>query len=125
MIGTSTFDLYLIRTCIFFLHYIAPLCILYCVINVALYGIKAALSPVPLVIESLAIAEILFNLLVFRPYRVHLQREAIHPASLSRDERKKLFLKCNANIQDGEAYLRKWFLGADTAEIKRENLKDF
>jgi hypothetical protein len=125
MIGTSTFDLYLIRTCIFFLYYIAPLCILFCVANVAFYGVKAALSPLPLVIETIAIAEILFYLLVYRPYRIHLQREALHPPTLSRSERESLFLQCNANIPDGEAYLEKWFLGASAAEIKRENLKDF
>jgi hypothetical protein len=125
MIGTSTFDLYLIRTCIFFLYYIGPLCVLYCVAIIAVYGFKAALAPVPLLIESIATAEILFYLLVYLPYRTHLQREALHPPALSRPERKSLFLQCNENIPDGEAYLKKWFLGAPAAEIKRENLKDF
>ncbi len=125
MIGTSTFDLCLIRSCIFLLHYVAPLCVLFCVANVARNGVKAALSPVPLAIELIASAETLFYLLVYRPYRIRLQHEALHPPQLSRSERKSLFLQCNANIPDGEAYLNKWFLGAPAAEIKRENLKDF
>jgi hypothetical protein len=125
MIGTSTFDLYLIRSCIFLLYYIAPLCILFCAANVFFYGIKAALSPVALVIESIAISEVLFYLLVYRTYRIRLQREARHPPALSRPERKSLFLQCNANIPNGEAYLQKWFLGAPASEIKRDNLKDF
>lgn len=125
MIGTSTFDLYLVRTCIFFLYYVAPLCILYCTAVIVLYGVKAALSPVPLVIESIAIAETLFYLVVYMPYRYHLQREAVHPQALSRSERKDLFLLCNRNIPDAEAYLKKWFLGAPAEEIKRENLKEF
>jgi hypothetical protein len=92
---------------------------------IVVYGFKAAISPVPLVIESIAIAEILFYFLVYLPYRIHLQREALHPLALSRSERKSLFLQCNENIPDGEAYLKKWFLGAPAAEIKRDNLKDF
>ena len=92
---------------------------------IALYGFKAALSPVLLVIESIAVAETLFYLLVYLPYRFHLQREALHPPILSRPERKNLFLRCNENIVDGEAYLKKWFLGAPAKEIKRENLKEF
>jgi hypothetical protein len=125
MIGTSTFDLYLIRTCIFFLYCVAPLCILYCAAVIALYGVKAALSPVPLVIESIAVAETLFYLLVYLPYRYHLQRKALHPEPLSRLERRALFLLCNENIPDAEAYLKRWFLGAPAEEIKRENLKEF
>jgi hypothetical protein len=101
------------------------LCILYGAAVIALYGVKAALSPLPLVIESIAVAEILFYLLVYLPYRYHLQREALHPETLSRIERKDLFMLCNKNIPDAEAYLRKWFMGAPAEEIKRENLKEF
>jgi len=95
MIGTSTFDLYLIRTSIFFLYYVAPLCILICVTNVSFYGVKAVLSTLSLVIESIATAEIFFYLLVYRPHSIHLQREALHPLALSRSERKSLFPPCN------------------------------
>jgi hypothetical protein len=125
MIGTSTFDFYFIRTCIIGLHYLAPLCILYCSITVALYSIGAARYPVPLVIELTAVAETLFYLLAYLQYRARLQREALHPPMLSSPERRKLFNLCNENIPDPEAYLCKWFLGAPLDEIKRENVKDF
>jgi hypothetical protein len=125
MIGTSTFDFYFIRTCIIGLHYLTPLCILYCIITVALYSIGAARYPVPVVIELTAVAETLFYLLAYLQYRARLQREALHPPMLSSPERRKLFNLCNENIPDPEAYLCKWFLGAPLGEIKRENVKDF
>ncbi|TVY36890.1 hypothetical protein LSUB1_G005593 [Lachnellula subtilissima] len=100
MIGTSRLELYFIRLCIVGLHYLAPLAVLYCVLNIILFGFKAATYRVPLIIESIAIAETLFFLCVALP-------------------------TCNDNIPDPEAYLRKWFLGAPLSEIKRENLKEF
>jgi hypothetical protein len=125
MIGTSTFDLYLIRTSIFVLRYVAPLCAVPCIATVARYGLREALSPVPLVLVSVAAAETLFYLVGYLPYQARLQREAVHPPTLSKLERKDLFQKCHDNTPDGEAYLQKWFLGAPAEEIKRENLKEF
>lgn len=125
MIGTSTFDLYFIRTSIFFLRFVAPLCAVPCIAAVARYGFRAAISPVPLVFGSVAAAEALFYLVGYLPYQARLQREAVHPSTLSRPERKDLFQKCHDTIPDGEAYLKKWFLGAPAEEIKRENLKEF
>jgi hypothetical protein len=125
MIGTSAFEWYLICTAIFLLRYVTPLCVVYFVAVITLYGFKAAYSPASLVIASIAIAETLFYLLVFLPYRIYLQREAVHPPTLPRHERKALFARCNENIPEGEAYLSKWFLGAPAEEIKRENLKEF
>jgi hypothetical protein len=125
MIGTSKLEYYFILFCIVGLHYLAPICLLYCVFVISAYGVKAATYRVPLVIETIAIAESLFYLLVFIPYRIHLQREAVHPPAPTREERRELFQLCNANIADPEAYLRKWFLGAELEDIKRENLKEF
>lgn len=126
MIGTSRAEYIFIRFCIIGLHYLAPLCLLYCTLVIALYGFKTAItSPVPLVIESIAVAESLFFLFVYLPYRYRLQREAVHPPAPTRDERRELFAHCNANISDPEGYLQKWFLGADLKDIKRENVKEF
>ncbi|KAH8752662.1 hypothetical protein BGZ57DRAFT_362148 [Hyaloscypha finlandica] len=125
MIGTSNLEYYFIISCIVGLHYLAPICLLYCVFVISLYGFKAATYRFPLLIESVAVAESLFYLLVFLPYRFHLQKEAAHPPAPTREERQDLFQLCNANIRDPEAYLRKWFLGADLRDIKRENVKDF
>ncbi|TVY33072.1 hypothetical protein LOCC1_G008870 [Lachnellula occidentalis] len=125
MIGTSRAELYFIRFCIVGLHYLAPLAVLYCVLSIILHGFKAATYRVPLIIESIALAETLFFFCVYIPYSIYLQREAVHPPAPTREERTELFRLCNDNIPDPEAYLRKWFLGAPLSEIKRENLKEF
>ncbi|CZT44556.1 uncharacterized protein RSE6_04742 [Rhynchosporium secalis] len=126
MIGTSRTEYIFIKFCILVLHYLAPICLAYCALIVALYGFKTAItSPVPLLIESVAVAESLFFLFVYLPYRYHLQSEAVHPPAPTRNERRELFAQCNDNIADPEAYLSKWFLGADLKDIKRENVKEF
>jgi hypothetical protein len=125
MIGNSAFDFYFIKACIVGLHYVAPLSILYCLSAVIIYGFQATRFPIPLVIEGVAVAETLFFLVVYLPYRRHLQKDALHPPELSRADRKELFELCNENIPDHEAYLRKWFLGAPLDDIKKENLKEF
>jgi hypothetical protein len=121
MIGTSRAEYWFIRSCIAGLHYIAPLCILYCAVAFALYGSEAALY----LVECVAVIEALFYVLVYLPCRHYLQRDAVHPPPPSREERKILFQLCNDNIPDAESYLQKWFLGADIREIKRDNLKEF
>lgn len=126
MIGKSRLEFIFIRFCIVGLHYLAPLCLCYCALVIGLYGFKTAItSPVPLIIEALAVAESLFFLFVYVPYRYWLQRQAAHPPPPSRAERRELFTLCNENIPDPEAYLQKWFLGADPREIRRENVKEF
>ena len=125
MIGTSKPEYWFIRLCIVGLHYIAPLCVAYCILLVYIYGFKATKYRFPLLVETGALLETLFYFLVYLPYNKYLQREASHPPAPSREERKELFALCNDNIADCEGYLRKWFLGADINEIKRENLKDF
>ncbi|KAG9236457.1 hypothetical protein BJ875DRAFT_482281 [Amylocarpus encephaloides] len=125
MIGTSKPEYYFILVCIVGLHYLAPLALIYCASNIILHGIKAAAYRVPLIIEVIAVAESLFFLCVFLPYRAYLQREAVHPPLPTYEERKELFRLCNDNIPNPEAYLRKWFLGAELSEIRRENVKEF
>ncbi|PBP20046.1 transcription initiation protein spt5 [Diplocarpon rosae] len=126
MIGTSRLEYVFIQICILGLHYFAPLCLLYCTLIVGLYGQKnIVMSPLPLIIELLAGAEALFFVFVYLPSRCYLQREAVHPPAPRRQQRKELFYRCNENIANPEEYLRKWFLGAELKDIKRENLKEF
>lgn len=125
MIGTSPAEYYFIRFCIIGLHYLVPLALCYCALNIFLHGFKAATYRVPLVIECIAVAESLFFLCVYLPYKSYLQKEAVHPTPPTREERRELFRLCNENIEDPREYLQKWFLGADLAEIKRENVKEF
>ncbi|EPE35530.1 alpha/beta-Hydrolase [Glarea lozoyensis ATCC 20868] len=127
MIGTSKPEYYFILVCIIGLHYLAPIALLYTLINLILHGfnIKATAYGVPLIIEIIAVAESLFFLCVFLPYKSYLQREAKHPNPPSRDEREELFRLCNENISDPEVYLRKWFLGAELEDIRKDNVKEF
>jgi hypothetical protein len=126
MIGTSTYDYFFIQACIFGLHYVAPLCISYCLIQILLYGLRPALSHrLPIILELWAVAETIFYITVHLLYRQHLQSEARHPPAPSRERRRELFTLCNANIPDPEVYLRTWFLGAPAETIKRDNLKEF
>ncbi|RAL61879.1 hypothetical protein DID88_002942 [Monilinia fructigena] len=80
---------------------------------------------VPRGLELVFLAESFFFLFCFLPYRAWLQREAIHPPAPSREERAVLYQRCADNITDPEAYLQKWFLGADIREIRRDNVKEF
>ncbi len=129
MINNTPLWYIFIRTCVIFLHYLTPTCILYAGISVALRGLSVLRNPpLPiLAIEVLAIAETLFYICFFLPYRRYFQNDggAQHPATLSRSERKALFEKCNAQIRDCDSYLSKWLLGADPKEIKRGNLEEF
>ena len=126
MIGTSTPDYIFIRACIFGLHYVAPLSISYCLLQILRYGLQPALFyRLPIVLELWAAAETGFYLLVHLWYRQHLQAEAQHPPPLSRQDRRELFALCNQNIPDVETYLQMWFLGAPAETIKRDNVKEF
>jgi pimeloyl-ACP methyl ester carboxylesterase len=122
MIGTSICDYIFIRSCIFFLHSIAPLSILYCLI---ISFVHPALFQVSQVLEIWVTLETLFYLIVYLPRKFYLQRAAIHPTPICRERRRMLFQRCHENIPDPERYLAKWFMDAPASEIKRENVKDF
>ncbi|RFU30899.1 hypothetical protein B7463_g5455, partial [Scytalidium lignicola] len=85
-------------------------------------GATLRISPA---LEILAISEALFYTFIYIPYSFYLQREAIHPSVPTREERRELFIRCTENIEDTEAYLRKWFLGAPLEDIRRDNVKEF
>ena len=125
MIGTSRLEYCLIRASIFGLRCIAPLSLSYSAANAVLYCLKGTLFRLPPVFEAIAVSETLFFLCVYTPYRMRLQREAVHPPPPSRQERRELFARCNENVPDPELYVQKWFLGAPLREIKRDNWKEF
>jgi hypothetical protein len=121
MIGTSVWEYIFIRTCIFFLHLIAPLSTLYSLAR----SLVHPPHPIPRILEVWLILEAIFYLLVYLPRRVYLQRAAVPATTLSRQDRRLLFRRCHDNIPNPDRYLAKWFLDAPAAEIRRENVKEF
>lgn len=122
MINNSPASYAFIRTCIFFLHYIAPLSAAYCVTVLVL---RPATYRIPLVLEIWAIAETAFFALIYAPRSIVLQRAATHPELLPREQRRELFKLCLDSVEDPEKYLSGWMRGAPASEIKRENVKEF
>ncbi|KAF2121190.1 hypothetical protein BDV96DRAFT_563750 [Lophiotrema nucula] len=121
MIGASVPELIFIRTCIFFLHWIAPLSIFISALSLV-YPLP---FHIPFVARAWAALETAFYFFIYHPRKLYLQRAAIHPPRLSREDRRILFQRCHDNIPDPERYLQKWFLNAPASEIKRENVRDF
>ncbi|KAI9845863.1 MAG: hypothetical protein M1838_001518 [Thelocarpon superellum] len=126
MTATSVAEYVFIRTSICFLHHVALISILYCLLLLPYPFLPRIIHPyhAPFLLEAWFLAETVF-FIVYLPYYSYLQQSAIHPESLSREERGRLFERCNNNVTDPEKYLSQWFLGAKRQHIKRENLKEF
>lgn len=122
MINDSIQEYLFIRFWITFLHHIAPVSIVYWTV-ILLW--KPDAYRLPWFVEYWCLAESLFYLCVYTPRWYLLQQPAIHPTTLSRDERQKLFQLSLEFVSDAEQYLSKWFKHAPMAQIKRENVKDF
>ncbi|KAJ3542277.1 hypothetical protein NM208_g4188 [Fusarium decemcellulare] len=120
MIGISAWDYIFVRTCIFLLHLIAPLSVVYSLVNRLIH----LPFHIPHVLEAWLALEAVFYLLVYLPRRNYLQKVATHPA-IGRDDRRRLFWRCHSHIPNPHRYLTRWFRDAPMAEIKRENVKDF
>ena len=99
MIGTSKLDYLIIRTCIVFLQYIAPLSAVYCAATLVL---RPSIYRIPWPLEIWAVAETLFYLLIYLPNSFSLQRPAVHPPGTQREDRRQLFEKCHHTIDDAE-----------------------
>jgi hypothetical protein len=121
MIGTSFWEYVGIRTSIFVLRSITPICILYTIVFI----IRPFNFPTATLLFAYAAIETGFYLLIYLPRTFHLQAAAKHPERLPRESRRILFENCAEQIQDPERYLSKWFHDAPLSEIKEENLKDF
>ena len=120
MIGRSFAEYLFIRACILFLHYLAPLCALYCMIVLVLHPWPFR---IPLAVEIWAAAETAFLLLWYYPTSIVSQRPAKHPPTRSLEQRRELFSLCKDTIQDPDHYLRLWFRDAPLSEIRKDNIK--
>lgn len=121
MIGTSFWEYVFIRTSIFALRSVTPLCVCY----IGAFAIRPFGFPGSHLLLGYAALETGFYLLVYLPRKYYLQAAAKHPELLPVDQRQILFERCSQWILDPEYYLRKWFLNSPPSEIKRENVKDF
>jgi hypothetical protein len=121
-IGTSFPEYIFIRSCVFLLHCAVPILILLCIVILSTPHSSNAFTHL---VELLAIVETGFYILVYLPRRYALQRAAVHPELLPREERRRLFALSQGSIRDAEGYLKRWFHEAPLSEIRRENVKEF
>ena len=124
---TSIIDCVQVRFYILFLHSIAPISILYCILRVSCPSILQAFRTqyLFLTIECWLVAEAISYFLFYLPLKYYLHRSATHPDPLPREEREKLARRCWSTVTDPEKYLSQWFRGARKEDIKRENVKEF
>ncbi|KAI5923995.1 hypothetical protein F4810DRAFT_157726 [Camillea tinctor] len=129
MIGTSLPEYIFIRACIFLLQYTTPLCLsifLLRAIAVSHGDLALSLSSTTnRVLLAYSLLDTLYAIFLYVPYRRRLQQEAKHPPPLSAAGRRVLFERCLDHVPDLRRYLRLWFLGAEEAEVRRENVRDF
>ncbi|KAK8016674.1 hypothetical protein PG993_014863 [Apiospora rasikravindrae] len=125
MLGTSLRELLFIRLCILLLQYGSPILLSVLAAAAVLGGWGALTHPASEVAIGYVLLDALYYLFLWIPYNRRLWDEADHPPPLSPQDRRALFLRCDENVPDFDRYLRLWFLGADPAEIRRENVRDF
>ncbi|KAI1771215.1 hypothetical protein F4818DRAFT_450060 [Hypoxylon cercidicola] len=129
MIGTSIPEYVFIRICIVLVQYTTPLCIACLALLAAVRGSwAAALRHHPIITASLlayCTVDVLYAVFLYLPHARRLKEAAEHPPPLEREERRALFQRCFANVPDVRRYLQMWFLGADEADIRRDNVHDF
>ncbi|KAK8061864.1 hypothetical protein PG994_008230 [Apiospora phragmitis] len=125
MLGNSLRELLFIRLCILLLQYGTPILLAGLALTAAIGGWDALTHPASEVGLGYVLIDLLYALFLWIPYNRRLWDEADHPPPLSPTDRRALFLRCNDNVPDFDRYLRLWFLGADPAEIRRDNVCDF
>lgn len=122
MIDHTPFWYSFILGCVVILRAIAPLSILYTTFHIIYQpGFHILLFP----LQIWAFLETAFYGIFYIYRHHHLQHPTVHPELPSREQRRELADHCLQTIPDYNAYLSKWFYGADVREIKRDNLKDF
>ncbi|KAI6448230.1 hypothetical protein MCOR22_002979 [Pyricularia oryzae] len=149
MLGTSLSELIFIRISVFLLRFSIPCSFTLLIITYAFTGVSplgiwgsststgntaTALTSPSLSLRVLVgflsavfFADSIFFLVVYRPFEARatgFKPNYPHPP-LSPADRSVIFHKCLDNVPDPVHYIRRWFLGADLAEIRRDNVRDF
>ena len=113
------------RALIYVFCYTGAGCVIYFFVALAIGGVPAVAHPFSLIIEIYGLLELTFYFGFFIHYRSYLQRPAIFPPPLDREERRALFEKAACNVPDMELFMRKWLMNAHVDDIRRENIKDW
>ncbi|KAF2257980.1 hypothetical protein CC78DRAFT_480364 [Lojkania enalia] len=121
MIGTSLPEYLFIRACILALRILTPFSVFFVFFSIA----EPPSSRFRTFLLAWSVLETAFWLLVYLPRKRSLQTPARHPPPLDREKRQELFHRCCEHVPNPEYYLNKWFLGARSAAIRRDNVKDF
>jgi hypothetical protein len=121
MISNSPASYLFIRITIICLRAITPLCIGYTLARITI--LRSSLIPLPL--EIIAYAESAFYFFVYVPRRHVLQRPAPQGTNMTQRERKELFEKFMESIPDMDYFLSVWFKGANTTELKRDDVQEW
>lgn len=103
----------------------AAAAVVYFILVAAIFGVRGIAHPFSIIVEVLGLLEILWYLAFYVPYREYLQRPGYRPPPLDREARRALILECLDAIPDCDAFQKKWALGAQSEDIKRENVKDW
>ena len=125
MLGTSLPEYVLIRLSILFFRYIPLWYALPLLYNLVTHGRDAWSWPSSRIWGLLLLLEDLYYLFLWKPYQQRLRFKAKHPPPQTREQRRALFERVLDNAPSLEGYLKGWFLGADLADIKRDNLREF
>ncbi|GAP84238.1 putative alpha beta hydrolase fold family protein [Rosellinia necatrix] len=125
MIGNSLPEYVFIRISIFLLQYTTPICLAYLAILSTINGLESVSSWTGRVAIGYSILDILYAIFIYYPYNRRLKWPAQHPPLRPRAERWALFIRCLDNVPDTASYLQAWFLGADKADIREDNVREF
>src|SRR5690606_6577734 len=80
----------------------------------------------PTTLTALLALEAAFYLTLYRRHKARLRGTvARHPNPPARAEREALFERCVRNVPDWDKYLRLWCQGAEAAEVRRENVREW
>ncbi|OCH92258.1 alpha/beta-hydrolase [Obba rivulosa] len=119
MIGHSIPEYIFIRISIWSLQAVVPLSVAYTIAS--WYTGRFLYSPW---LGGYALLEAAFYVLVYLPRRFLLQKAAIHPPPLSREERRALFTRCCARLREVEDFTG-WFYSTTASSLKRENVREW
>lgn len=113
----------LIRVIILLLRLITPLCVIYTALFFTGLAPNTHVRNVRVPLEIITIPETFFYLLIYLPRSHFLQKPAPEGNRLSHNARRELFTNCLNNVLDIEYFMRTWFRGAPTKEIKKGDLQ--